>query len=95
MAVVCKILGHLRPTNYRRSQHRTQGVLLLVMLISRANPLGNDEKAVTVLNKLKELNLKKTGSTISTLNCSMTLNQFRLDVNPLLLQIKHLLEELS
>lgn len=73
MAVVCKLQGHLLPTNYSRSQHRTQGVLLFIMLILGTNPLGNDEEAGTVLNKLTELKLKKTGSTISAVNCRMTL----------------------
>lgn len=44
-----------------------------------------------MLNKLKELKLK-TGNSISTLNCRMTLEHFGLDVILLLLEIKHLLE---
>lgn len=48
MAVVSKLQGHLLLSNYSRTQHRTQKVLLLIF---RANPLGDDEKAGTVLNK--------------------------------------------
>ena len=62
------------------------------MLISRTDPLGDGEKAGTVLSKLKELKLKKTGNSISNVNCRMTLKQLGLDVILLLLEIKHLLE---
>lgn len=62
------------------------------MLISRTDPLGDGEKAGTVLSKLKELKLKKTGNSISTVNCRMTMKQLGLDVILLLLDIKHLLE---
>lgn len=62
------------------------------MLIVRTDPGRDAEKAGTELNKLKELKLKKTGNSISTLNCRMTLEQFGLNVILLLLEIKHLLE---
>lgn len=92
MVVVCKLKGHFLLTNYSGSQHRTQGGFLLIMLIIRMDPLGYGEKAGTELNKLKELKLKKTENTISTVNYRMTLEQFGLDVILLLLEIKHLLE---
>lgn len=41
MAVVT---GHLPLTNYNGSQHRTQGALLLAMLIVRTDPRGDAEK---------------------------------------------------
>lgn len=62
------------------------------MLIVRTDPGRDAEKAGTELNKLKELKLKKTGNSVSTLNCRMTLEQFGLNVILLLLEIKHLLE---
>lgn len=61
------------------------------MLISRTDPLGCGEKMRTLLNKLKELKLEKTGNSISTVNHGMTLKQSGLDVI-LLLEIKNLLE---
>lgn len=91
MAVVQELQGHLLLINYNRSQHITQWALLLVMLISRTDPLGYGEKMQTPLNKLKELKLEKTGNSISTLSHGMTLKQFGLDVIHLL-EIKHLLE---
>lgn len=57
------------------------------MLISRTDPLGCGEKMGTLLNKLKELKLEKTGNSISTVNHGMTLKQSGLDVI-LLLEIK-------
>lgn len=92
MVVVCKLQGHFLLTDYSGCQHRIQGGILLIMLVIRVDPLGDGEKAGTELNKLKELKLKKTGNTISTVDYRMTLEQFGLDVTLLLLEIKHLLE---
>lgn len=51
----------------------------------QTHSLGDGVKVGTVLNKLKELKLKKTENSISMVNCRMILKQFGLDVILLLL----------